>query len=198
MRLPVCNFDLESDMLCTSCQAKLDRGEITAFDIEFSKWLLEKEKDHPNLEGLPLLGATRTKSRLILIVKKKKSKDLLLAEEAIMGELREKYGEVMIVEGPVKLRNIIQEFIAPASEVGVNSLYLPDGSKESIVMLRGEDRERIKYSTDELRTIVSAIVGESVLFEYQEDRLRTEKEEEVSDEFDQRMEEMSHRRSRQR
>jgi hypothetical protein len=198
MRLPVCNFDLESDMLCTSCQAKLDRGEITAFDIEFSKWLLEKEKDHPNLEGLTLLRATRTKSRLILIVKKKKSKDLLLAEEAIMGELREKYGEVMIVEGPVKLRNIIQEFIAPASEVGVNSLYLPDGSKESIVMLRGEDRERIKYSTDELRTIVSAIVGESVLFEYQEDRLRTEKEEEVSDEFDQRMEEMSHRRSRQR
>jgi hypothetical protein len=185
-------------MLCTSCQAKLDRGEITAFDIEFSKWLLEKEKDHPNLEGLTLLRATRTKSRLILIVKKKKSKDLLLAEEAIMGELREKYGEVMIVEGPVKLRNIIQEFIAPASEVGVNSLYLPDGSKESIVMLRGEDRERIKYSTDELRTIVSAIVGESVLFEYQEDRLRTEKEEEVSDEFDQRMEEMSHRRSRQR
>jgi hypothetical protein len=197
MRLPVCNFDLESDMLCTSCQAKLDRGEITAFDIEFSKWLLEKEKDHPNLEGFTLQRATRTENRLILIVKKK-SKDLLLAEEAIMDELREKYGEVMIVEGPVKLRGVIQEFIAPASEVGVNSLYLPDGTKESIVMLRGEDRERIKYSTDELRTIVSAIVGESVLFEYQEDRLKAEKEEEAPDEFDERMEEMSQRRSRQR
>lgn len=197
MRLPVCNFDLESDMLCTSCQAKLDRGEITAFDIEFSKWLLEKEKDHPNLEGLTLLRATRTENRLILIVKKR-SKDLLLAEEDIMNELQEKYGEVMIVEGPVKLRTIIQKFIAPASEVGVNSLYLPDGSKESIVMLRGEDRERIKYSIDELRTIVTAIVGESVLFEYQDDKVGTEKEEEVSDEFDQRMEEMSQRRSRQR
>ena len=197
MRLPVCNFDLESDMLCTSCQAKLDRGEITAFDIEFSKWLLEKEKDHPNLQGLTLLRATRTENRLILIVKKK-SNDLLLAEEDIMDELQEKYGEVMIVEGPVKLRTIIKKFIAPASEVGVNSLYLPDGSKESIVMLRGEDRERIKYSTDELRTIVSAIVRESVLFEYQEDKLETKKEKEVSDEFDQRMEEMSQRRSRRR
>ena len=197
MRLPVCNFDLESDMLCTSCQAKFDRGEITAFDIEFSKWLLEKEKDHPNLQGFTLQRATRTEKRLILIVKKK-SKNLLLAEEAIMDELREKYGEVMIVEGPVKLRAVIQEFIAPASEVGVNSLYLPDGTKESIVMLRGEDRERIKYSTDELRTIVSAIVGESVLFEYQEDRLKAEKEEEVPDEFNERMEEMSQRRPRQR
>lgn len=197
MRLPVCNFDLESDMLCTNCQAKLDRGEITAFDIEFSKWLLEKEKEHPNLGSLTLQRATRIEGRLILVVKKK-SKDLLLAEEVIINELSERFGDVMVVEGPVKLRRIIRDFIAPAYEVGVNSLYLPDGSKENIVMLRGEDRERIKYDTGELRLIVSAIMGESVLFEYQDDSLKLDKEEEGSDEFDQRMEEMSQRRSRVR
>ena len=194
MRLPVCNFDLESDMLCTSCQAKLDRGEITSFDVEFSKWLLEREKDHPNLEKLTLQRATRIEDRLILIVKKK-GKDLFLAEEALVNELTEKFGEVMVVEGPLKLRRIIREFIHPANEVGVNSLYLPDGFKESIVMLREVDRERIQYSIDDLRMIVSGIMGESVLFEYQEDRVVTEKEEEVPDEFDQRMEELSQRRS---
>ncbi|MGD9396353.1 MAG: hypothetical protein PVJ05_07990 [Candidatus Thorarchaeota archaeon] len=194
MRLPVCNFDLESDMLCTSCQAKLDNGEITSFDIELSKWLMEREKDYPNLENLTLLRATRIEGRLILVVKKK-GKDLFLAEETLVNELVEKFGEVMVVEGPPKLRRVIQEFIHPASEVGVNSLYLPDGSKESIVMLRGEDRDRIQYSNDELREIISAIMGESVLFEYQEDRLKTE-EEETPDEFDQRMDEMSQRRSR--
>lgn len=197
MRLPVCNFDLESDMLCTSCQAKLDRGEITAFDIEFSKWMLEREKEHPNLEDLTLLRATRTEGRLILIVKKK-GKSLLLAEEVLMSELSERFGEVMIFEGPAKLREVIREFITPAIEVGVNSLYLPDGSKESIVMLRGEDSERIKYSVDELRSIVSAIMNESVLFEFQKDKLKPDLEDEAPDEFDQRMEEMSQRRSRPR
>ncbi|MFW9789365.1 MAG: hypothetical protein ACFFE2_15250 [Candidatus Thorarchaeota archaeon] len=195
MQLPVCNFDLESDMLCTSCQAKLDRGEISAFDIEFSKWLLEKAKDHPNLDGLSLKRATRIEDRLILIVKKK-NRELLLSEESLISELSEKFGNVMIVEGPVKLRRIIRDFIAPANEVGVNSLYLPDGSKESIVMLRGEDRERIKYNTEELRTIVSAIMGESVLFEYQDDRLKSDKDETPPDEFDQKMDELRHRRSR--
>jgi transcription antitermination factor NusA-like protein len=197
MQLPVCNFDLESDMLCTSCQAKLDRGDITAFDIEFSKYLLEKEKEHPNLGSLSLQRSTRIEGRLILVVKKK-SRDILLAEETVINELSERFGDVMVVEGPVKLRRVVRDFIAPANEVGVNSLYLPDGSKESIVMLRGEDRERIKYETDELRSIVSAIMGESVLFEYQDDGLKTEKEEEAPDEFDQRMEEMSQRRSRPR
>jgi transcription antitermination factor NusA-like protein len=197
MRLPVCNFDLESDMLCTSCQAKLDRGDITAFDIEFSKWLLEKEKEHPSLDSLTLQRATRTEGRLILVVKKK-GRDLLLAEEVLINELSERFGDVMVVEGPLKLRRVIRDFIAPANEVGVNSLYLPDGSKENIVMLRGEDRERIKYDIDELRTIVSAIMGESVLFEYQDDRLKPDKEEEVPDEFDQRMEELGQRGSRRR
>ena len=194
MRLPVCNFDLESDMLCTSCQAKLDRGEITSFDVEFSKWLLEREKDHPNLEKLTLQRATRIEDRLILIVKKK-GKNLFLAEEALVNELTEKFGEVMVVEGPLKLRRVIREFIHPANEVGVNSLYLPDGFKESIVMLREVDRERIQYSIDDLRMIVSGIMGESVLFEYQEDSVVAEKEEEDPDEFDQRMEELSQRRS---
>jgi transcription antitermination factor NusA-like protein len=193
MRLPVCNFDLESDMLCTSCQAKLDRGEITSFDIEFSKWLLEREKDHPNIENLTLQRATRIEGRLILVVKKK-GKDLFLAEEALVNELTEKFGEVMVVEGPPKLRRVVREFIHPASEVGVNSLYLPDGSKENIVMLREEDRERIQYSNADLRMIVSGIMGESVLFEYQEDRVKAEIEEEAPDEFDQRMDELSQRR----
>ncbi|MGY5863632.1 MAG: hypothetical protein RTV41_03455 [Candidatus Thorarchaeota archaeon] len=193
MRLPVCNFDLESDMLCTNCQARLERGELKHFDIEFSKWMLEKDKDYPSLSDLTLLRAARVGDKVVLVVKKR-GKDLILAEETLVNNITEYFGEPIIVEGPVKLRRIVREFIHPANEVGVNSLYLPDGSKESIVMLRTEDRERISYTTDELRMIVSAAMGESVLFEFQEDRIKTEKEEEAPDEFDQRMEELGKRR----
>ncbi|MFW9768061.1 MAG: hypothetical protein ACFFF9_08030 [Candidatus Thorarchaeota archaeon] len=191
MRLPVCNFDLESDMLCTNCQARLERGEIKHFDIEFSKWLLEKGKDYPSLIDLTLLRAARVGEKIVLVVKKR-GKELILAEEDLVKEITDYFGEPIIVEGPVKLRRVVREFIHPANEVGVNSLYLPDGSKESIVMLRGEDRERIRYTIEELRLIVSAVMGESVLFEYQDDRLK--KEDETPDEFDQRMEEMRKRR----
>ncbi|MHA1950029.1 MAG: hypothetical protein ACXAAO_08900 [Candidatus Thorarchaeota archaeon] len=192
MRLPVCNFDLESDMLCTNCQARLDRGELKHFDIEISKWLLERDKSYPSLEDFTLLRAAKIGEKIVLVVKKR-GKSLILAEEALIAEITEHFGEPIIVEGPVKLRRVISDFISPAKEVGVNSLYLPDGSKESIVMLRAEDKERLSYSVDELRLIVSAVMGESVLFEFQDDRVKPEKEDEVPDEFDQRMEEMGKR-----
>ena len=193
MRLPVCNFDIESDMLCPNCQAKLDRREITEFDIQFSKWILEKESDYPSLDSLTLRKAAKAGNRLVLVVNKK-NKESLLAEEALMQEIIDEYGEVIIIEGTPKLRRIVREFIAPANEVGVNNLWSPDGAKENIVMLREEDRERIKYSKDELRTIISAIMGESVLFEYQDDRRKKEEEIEEPDEFDEKMKALSERR----
>lgn len=195
MRLPVCNFDLESDMLCPNCQARLDRGEISQFDVEFSKLMLEKEKEYPNLDNLTLLRATRVGNRLILVVKKK-NKAILLSEEQLVQELKDQYGELIVVEGPVKLRTVVRQFIYPAIEVGVNSLYSPDGAKESIVILREEDRERIEFSKDELRRIVSAIMGESVLFAYQDSRRKTVVEEETPDEFEQRLKELGGPHSR--
>jgi len=195
MRLPVCNFDVESDMLCPNCQARLERGEITKFDIEFSKWLLDREKEHPNLENLVILKAAKAGNRLVLVVKKK-NKELLLSEESLIHEMTERFGELIVIEGPAKLRTVVREFISPANEVGVNSLHSPDGARESIVILREADRERIKYSKEELRFIISAIMNESVLFEFRDDRRRIVKDEETKDEFEERMKELEDQRSR--
>ncbi len=192
MRLPVCVFDLESDMLCPSCQDRFDAGEIAEFDVEFSKWLLEKLKNHSGLEKVNLLRAIKTDELLILVVKKK-SKSVFTDDESLLNEITETYGKYLIVEGPAKLRTIVRDMIQPAIEVGVNSLYLPNGFKESIVMLRPEDRERIKYSKEQLRVIVSAITGDSVLFQYQDERIEKE-EEPDSDEFGEKLREFSGRR----
>ena len=192
MRLPVCVFDIESDMLCPSCQDRFDAGEIAEFDVEFSKWLLEKSKDHLGLEKANLLRAIKTDGLLILVVKKK-SKSVFTDDESLLNEITETYGEYLIVEGPAKLRTIVRDMIHPAIEVGVNSLYLPNGFKESIVMLRSEDRDRIKYSKEQLRAIVSAITGDSVLFQYQDEKIEQEDESET-DEFGEKLREFSGRR----
>ncbi len=192
MKLPVCVFDLESDMLCPSCQERLDKGELNEFDVEFSRWIMERAKEYPELEDLHLLRAVKTGGRLILVVRKK-TVGVMESAEALMDEIRESFGEVLIFESPVKLRRIVRSLIEPAIEVGVNSLHLPDGFRESIVMLRPEDRARIPYSKEELREIVSAVMGESVLFQYQDER-REKDEKSQDDAFGQKLREFSVRR----
>jgi hypothetical protein len=184
MRLPVCVFDVESDMLCPSCQEKLDKGEITQFDVDFCKWLLERQKQFPAIGDLSLLRALNVAGRLVLIVKKK-GRDLLLSKKELADEMSKEFGDVLIIEGPVSLRNLVKELIHPAVELGINSLFLPDRTRENIVVLRSEDRSKIPYSLEDLRQIVSAAAGESVLFQYQEELKK--KEEKATDVFEQRM-----------
>ncbi|MGY5853150.1 MAG: hypothetical protein RTU92_06250 [Candidatus Thorarchaeota archaeon] len=196
MKIPVCNFDIESNMLCPNCQERLDNGDITNFDIDFSKWALEVGKQYPALVDLHILRAIKVDSRLILIVKKRQ-KNLLLSEEDFLEELKSEFGDVMVFEKPLKLRSVVRSLIAPAIEIGVNSLYLPTGAKESIVMLRDDDKDRITFTLEELRGIVSGVLGESVLFEFQGERIKKE-EASASDEFDERMREIGERPRRMR
>ncbi|MCK4483427.1 MAG: hypothetical protein KAU89_01285, partial [Candidatus Thorarchaeota archaeon] len=88
---------------------------------------------------------------------------------------------------------IVRTFIDPAIEVGVNSLHMPGGYRESIVILRAGDKERISYTTAQLKEIVSAIMGEEVLFEYDDERLEKD-DDATEDEFEERMRKLSERR----
>lgn len=192
MRLPVCRIDIQSDLLCPSCQEKLEKGEIDQFDIEFSRWLIDKTNTYPSLEQIDLRRAMRVGSRLLLIVKKK-NKDVITSIDGFLEDAEETYGEVLVIESPVKLRTLVRMLIHPSIEVGVNSLYLPDGMKESIVILKGTDRDRIPYSKTDLREIVSAVIGESVLFEYDDES--TEKtEDETEDSYGKKLREYGKRR----
>ena len=191
MKFPVCRFDLESDILCPNCQEKLDKGEISGFDVEFSKWLIARDKEYPALVDVQLKRAIRLPNRLILILNRRQ-KEIFVTAEPLLTEIAETFGKLMIFEGTPKLRGVVRMLIAPAVEVGVNSLYLPDGFKESIVMLRPEDRDRIAYSKEELREIVSAVIGETVIFQYQDERIEKEREH-PRDQFDERMTELSER-----
>ncbi|MFW9846559.1 MAG: hypothetical protein ACFFD6_07420, partial [Candidatus Thorarchaeota archaeon] len=119
MKLPVCVFDIESDMLCSSCQERLDRGDISDFDVSFSKWLLAKLKEYPEIQDLNLQRAIKADGRLILVVKKR-NKEILTSVEALMNEIGAQFGNVMIFEAPIKLRKIIRTLIEPALELGVN------------------------------------------------------------------------------
>jgi hypothetical protein len=60
-------------------------------------------------------------------------------------------------------------------------------------MLRPEDRDRILYSKEDLREIVSAVMGESVLFQYHDERIEQD-ETSKDDAFGEKLREFSVRR----
>lgn len=118
---------------------------------------------------------------------------MILSNEELVDDIEEEFGDLMVIEGPTNMRTLIKKLIDPVVEVGINSLYLPDGTKESIVMLREEDRKRLRYSSETLGDIISAITGQHVIFDFQTEE-EEEEEEEETDTFAEKMKEFSSRR----
>jgi nitrate reductase NapAB chaperone NapD len=156
--------------------------------------MLLKQEQFPPIEDVTLFRALRVSSKLILVVNKK-SRDALLSLPDLVEEMKAAYGAVVILERPTTLRKLVRDLVHPAIEAGVNSLYLPDGSRENIVVLRAEDKPRIAYSLEELRQIVSAVMEEQAIFQYQEEGI-PQKPKAASDDFDRRMKDFSQRRAR--
>lgn len=117
---------------------------------------------------------------------------MILSNENLVEDIEDGFGELMVIEGPIKMRSLTKKLIEPAVEVGINSLYLPDGTKESIVILREEDRKRLQYDPENLGEIISAVTGYQVIFDFQKEE--QEKESEKSDTFSEKMKEFSRKR----
>ena len=70
--LPADKTCINSGFLCTNCQARLDAGEITEFEIDLAKDLLELEEVNENFNGTVIRSATicgySPRQRLDLVV----------------------------------------------------------------------------------------------------------------------------------
>ena len=73
--LPACKTCVSSEFLCSSCQDKLDSGELTEFEIDLAKELVQLEEEEPEkfgfLKDVSFYKAIDYEDVVIIVVGKK-------------------------------------------------------------------------------------------------------------------------------
>jgi len=72
-----------------------------------------------------------------------------------------------VIEESSSLKKIIEDIIAPASLLGVNTVWLPDGTNEKKIRVRQSDSKRLPASTRVLETVINQLTGEKVRFVFE-------------------------------
>ena len=89
--LPADKTCINSGFLCTNCQARLDAGEITEFEIDLAKDLLELEEVNENfgfLKEISFYKAIDYEDLIIIIVGKR---DKLKITSELLDWIKETY-----------------------------------------------------------------------------------------------------------
>jgi len=124
-------------MLCPSCEDKVRRGEVSELYVNVARFLLEAESRWPQLHSITLYDVVDGDGVMALVVNRGGIKTVLRLKP-LLRELSKKFGrKVKVLEKGVSERRFIEDLFSPMEVVAINAIWLPDGSTETRVVLKG-------------------------------------------------------------
>ncbi len=163
MKTPVCNICLKTGILCPRCQKMLASGEISENEVKISKLLYELTNKYNIAKNITFVRAIEFDNLLILVVGKNDVYEFVRKGGMIIKSLQQNLQtKIRIIEDTKNIKKIVLDLIYPVRILGVNIVYLPDGTKRKKLRIPLDDEKRLPISLKKVKEIVYEITKESI------------------------------------
>jgi len=163
----LCSFCLKSGILCQKCSDKLRSGEISELDLRVARLLLSLEEKYPALQNVYFHGAVDAGKTLAVIVGPGDVPRLLGFGGKIIRALGEETGKsIRVLEYGVDDRKFLEDLFAPLSIVTINTIWLPDGTTETRVILKKRRGSQPPFDVKALKEIARKVRNMTLRVEF--------------------------------
>ena len=167
--LPADKTCINSGFLCSNCQARLDAGEISEFEIDLAKDLIQLEEEEERfgfLRNISFYKAIDYEDVVILVVAKK---DKLKITQELIDWIKETYeiDEIIFVEKTNKPRPVVEALINPYKLASLNEIFLATGDIQFRAVLWEDDKENFLFTQEELEELIFELTGNITRVEFQ-------------------------------
>jgi len=158
MKTELCSFCLKSGILCQKCSAKVKSGEISQIDLKIARLLLSLEEKYPSLQSVCFYKAIEVEKTLAVIVGHGDMPRLLGYSGKIIKALSDETGKnVRVLEYGVDDRKFLEDLFIPFSILTINTIWLPDGTTETRVILKRKRGSQLPFDLKALKEIASKV-----------------------------------------
>jgi transcription antitermination factor NusA-like protein len=158
MKTELCSFCLKSGILCQKCSAKVKSGEISQMDLKVARLLLSLEEKYPSLQSMCFYRAIEVEKTLAIIVGHGDVPRLLGYSGKIIKALSDETGKnVRVLEYGVDDRKFLEDLFMPFSILTINTIWLPDGTTETRVILKRKRGAQLPFDLKALKEIASKV-----------------------------------------
>jgi len=165
LRIPICAFDAKTGILCAKCQAKLSAGQISNSDILVSKVLVKLAESIPEVNKMALLRSNEVEGSYVMEMEQSDA-GLIRSKPEIKQKLEDMLkGKVWVIGTSNSDRQFLEELFYPIRILTVNTVWLPDGSKLTKVIIPGKRPERLRGEIEALKKVVKRMKGIELLVE---------------------------------
>jgi len=154
-------------MLCQKCSAKVKAGEISDLDLRIARFLLSMEDKYPTLQNVCFYKAVEIEKTLAILVGHGDVPRLLGYGGKIIKAISDETGKnVRILEHGVDGRKFLEDLFVPFSIFTINTIWLPDGTTETRVILKRKRGQQLPFDLSTLKGIAQNIRKMSIRVEF--------------------------------
>jgi len=162
VKIPLDHICVKTGVLCPRCERLVSSGEVDKFEVDVMRVLLklEEKNEFKFLKNAVYHKAINIDNFLILVIEVKEhvtSRLLGRLGRALSDELRKRVR--VVNRSNTNIREIASQLLYPARVIGVNTLWLPDGTIEHIVRIPRSDSRYLPSNIYALEQVLSVVTG---------------------------------------
>lgn len=163
-------FCVKSGILCRRCEEKLEKGQITALDLKVIQRMVELEKANPILEDVTYHRTVEADGMMAVLVDKRDLPKLLGSGAKVVRDLGDTFGKrVRLISYGVDDREFLEDLFTPMSILTINTVWIPDGSTETKVILTGRRPRNMPVDIEVVQKIAYELKGMTLRVEFERD-----------------------------
>ena len=167
VKMDLCNFCLKSGILCQKCSARVKSGEISELDLKVGRSLLSLEEKYPSLQNVYFHKAIDADNTLAIVVGPGDVSRLLGHGGKILRALTDETGKnIRVLEHGGDDRKFLEDLFAPVSIMTINTIWLPDGTTETRVILRRRRGGHASFDIKALKEIANKVRNMTLRVEF--------------------------------
>ncbi len=161
-------FCVKSGILCRRCEEKLEKGLVSELDLKVIQKMVELEKENPVLEDVTYHRAVEADDMLAILVDRKDLPRLLGGGARIVRDLGETFGKrVKLISYGGDDREFLEDLFSPLSILTINTVWIPDGSTETKVILTGRQPRKMPVDLDKVKKVAQELKGMTLRVEFE-------------------------------
>ena len=167
MKTPICSFDARTGVLCPQCDAKLRSGQLSRTDVDVSIKLTKAAEKSSELSKISLTRAIQIGSDYLLIMDPgtlaplRRDPSFQKSLQNVLG------GKIWLTEADTTDRKELEDLFFPIRVANVNTVWLPDGTKLTKVIIPGKKTERFPHDTDMISRILKETREMDLMVEFE-------------------------------
>ncbi len=135
--------------------------------MKVARLLLSLEESYPSLQNVTFYKAVEAGKTLAVLVGRGDVPRLLGYGGKIIKALSEKTGKsIRVLENGVDDRKFLEDLFAPLSIVTINTIWLPDGTTETRVILRRKSGRQPPFDVKALKEIARKVRNMTLRVEF--------------------------------